>query len=162
MGHFVGIIHKDNRTDYGVCFPDFPGCISAGRTLQEAYEMGQEALQGHIAVMQEYGDPLPKKPMTLDAAAKHPFASAALSFFVVTAEYPSKLARINITMEESLIKEIDMISRNRSAFLTEAARLLMDRFSTNRQLARSALTGEFAMTNKKKSVKSSPPQLNPA
>jgi len=54
MSRFVGIIHKDKASDYGVSFPDFPGCITAAETLEEAFDMALEALQGHIDVMYEY------------------------------------------------------------------------------------------------------------
>ena len=34
--NYIALIHKDARSDYGVSFPDFPGCITAGKTLDEA------------------------------------------------------------------------------------------------------------------------------
>jgi predicted RNase H-like HicB family nuclease len=52
---YIAIIHKEPNSDFGVSFPDFPGCITAGRTLGEARDMAAEALAGHIAVMQERG-----------------------------------------------------------------------------------------------------------
>ena len=27
---YTGLIHKDTDSDYGVSFPDLPGCITAG------------------------------------------------------------------------------------------------------------------------------------
>ena len=27
---YIGLIHKDAGSDYGVSFPDFPGCVTAG------------------------------------------------------------------------------------------------------------------------------------
>lgn len=62
MTKFIGIIHKDKDSDFGVSFPDFPGCVTAGNTAQEAFEMAHEALQGHIDVMHEFGQELPSKP----------------------------------------------------------------------------------------------------
>ena len=43
---YVAIIHKDHDSDFGVSFPDFPGCITAGLTLDEAKGMALEALTG--------------------------------------------------------------------------------------------------------------------
>jgi len=122
MAQFAGIIHKAKKSDYGVCFPDFPGCITAGKTLQEAYSMAREALRGHIETMLEYGDPLPNRPMTLDEAQEHEFAENALTLFVVEAPLPSKSHRINITMDQDVIDAIDSVTDNRSAFLEQAAR----------------------------------------
>ncbi|HVT82438.1 MAG TPA: type II toxin-antitoxin system HicB family antitoxin, partial [Phycisphaerae bacterium] len=51
MRHYVALIHKEPRSDYGISFPDFPGCISAGSTVQEALAMGVEALAGHMELM---------------------------------------------------------------------------------------------------------------
>ncbi len=119
---FAGIIHKDKDSDYGVCFPDFPGCITAGSTMQEAFLMAQEALQAHIDIMHEYGDPLPSEPMTLDEAQTHEFAENAVGYFMVSAHLPTKPKRINIMMDEGLIRAIDAVSNNRSAFLAQAAK----------------------------------------
>ncbi len=48
MRHYIALIHKDPDTEYGVSFPDFPGCISAGSSLDEARAMGIEALAFHV------------------------------------------------------------------------------------------------------------------
>ncbi len=93
MATFIGIIHKGKNSDYGVCFPDFPGCIAAGITLDDAMEMASEALRGHIEVMHEYGDEMPAKPMTLENAKKHEFATGADIFIAVDAPLPSKPVR---------------------------------------------------------------------
>lgn len=57
MAHYIALIHKDANSDYGVSFPDFPGCISAGSTLEEARRMGAEALALHIAVFHQPAPP---------------------------------------------------------------------------------------------------------
>jgi predicted RNase H-like HicB family nuclease len=121
MAQFVGIIHKEKGSDYGVCFPDFPGCVTAGSTMQEAFEMAREALRGHIDTMREYGDPLPKKPMTLDMAQKHELAAGAVSYFMVDTYLPAKAKRVNVTINEDILRDIDAITDNRSAFLEAAA-----------------------------------------
>ena len=46
---FIAFLRKDDGSDYGVEFPDVPGCVSAGRTVEEARTMAAEALAGHIA-----------------------------------------------------------------------------------------------------------------
>lgn len=71
MVHYIALIHKDADTDYGVSFPDFPGCISAGKTMDEALIMGREALDGHIRLMAEDGETIPE-PSTMDAVLLNP------------------------------------------------------------------------------------------
>lgn len=62
---YLAIIHKEPDSDYGVSFPDFPGCITAGSTLEEASEMGREALAFHVRGMIEDGEE-PLRPQRLD------------------------------------------------------------------------------------------------
>jgi predicted RNase H-like HicB family nuclease len=45
---YIAHLHKDRKSDFGVSFPDFPGCVAAGRTLEEARRMAIEALAFHI------------------------------------------------------------------------------------------------------------------
>lgn len=78
---YVAIIHKDRDSDFGVSFPDFPGCITAGQTLEEAKNMAREALTGHIAVMRDGGDPIPD-PSSLDMVMRHPEFRGGVAFLV--------------------------------------------------------------------------------
>lgn len=59
MTSHIGLIHKDADCDYGVLFPDFPGCISAGATLDEARVNAAEALALQVEGLIVDGDPLP-------------------------------------------------------------------------------------------------------
>lgn len=36
MTPYIGLIRKDPASDHSVDFPDFPGCVTAGRALEEA------------------------------------------------------------------------------------------------------------------------------
>ncbi len=57
--NYLAIIHKDDDSQYGVSFPDFIGCITAGETLDKAKELAQEALTFHIDGMIQDGEELP-------------------------------------------------------------------------------------------------------
>ena len=81
---YVAILHKDPDSDFGVSFPDFPGCITAGRTIEEAKEMALEALTGHVQVMLEGGETLPD-PSRLDRVMSDPQFGDGTPF-VVTVE----------------------------------------------------------------------------
>ena len=41
---YIAYLHKDRDSDFGVSFPDFPGCVTAGRTLARSAYMVQSAL----------------------------------------------------------------------------------------------------------------------
>jgi predicted RNase H-like HicB family nuclease len=53
-------------SSFGITFPDFPGCTSAGTKLQETVGRGHEALAAHIELMAECHEPIPE-PTPLDA-----------------------------------------------------------------------------------------------
>jgi len=44
---------------YSMDFPDLPGCVSAGKGLEEALAMAREALSLHLFGMLEDGDEIP-------------------------------------------------------------------------------------------------------
>ncbi len=71
MTYYIAVIHEQLDADYEICFPDFPGCITAGTSLMGARDMAIQALEGHVHVMREYGDPLPV-PSTADDIALNP------------------------------------------------------------------------------------------
>ena len=118
---YIAYLHKDKKSDYGVSFPDFPGCITAGSTLEEARRMAVEALSLHIAGMQEDGEQVPE-PSTLDNLQNDPAMRVAVAF-LVEAKGPEKTVRINITARESQIAEID--HRARAAKLSRSAYMVI-------------------------------------
>jgi len=81
---YIGLIHKDADSDYGVSFPDLPGCISAGSTLEEARAMAAEALALHLDGLEEDGAVVPP-PSSANAVFGHPDAADALAIIVVEA-----------------------------------------------------------------------------
>ena len=66
MSQYIALIHKEANSDYGVSFPDFPGCVTAGSTVEEALVMAREALVGHIEAMIEKGLAI-AEPSSMDA-----------------------------------------------------------------------------------------------
>ena len=123
---YIAYLHKDKKSDYGVSFPDFPGCITAGTTLEKARRMAAKALSFHIAGMQEDGAAIPESS-TLDDLQNDPAMKGALAFLVeVTTQ--EKTVRINITARESQIAEIDRRAT--------AAKLSRSAYIVNRALGR--------------------------
>jgi predicted RNase H-like HicB family nuclease len=114
---YIAYLHKNKNSDYGVSFPDFPGCITAGSTLEEARRMAAEAISLHIAGMLDDGEAIPE-PSTLDDLRGDPAIEDAVAF-LVQAEEPERTVRINITAREGEIAEID--SRARAARLSRSA-----------------------------------------
>ena len=120
MTSYIGLIRKDIDSDFGVDFPDFPGCVSAGDTLDEARRMAQEALKLHVGGMVEDGEKLPT-PSRLDAIMADAENADAVAFLVTLPEPADRTVRVNITLPERLLRRIDARAKNRSAFLARAA-----------------------------------------
>jgi predicted RNase H-like HicB family nuclease len=126
MGTYIALLRKEKDSDFGVDFPDFPGCITAGRTLEEAHKAASEALRFHIKGMLEDGDPIPE-PTSLDEIMADPSNVGTVPFLVTVPD--TKTKRVNITLPESDLEVIDAYTRrhkmSRSAFLLEAAKRVM-------------------------------------
>ena len=119
MTSYIGLIRKDTDSDFGVDFPDFPGCISAGTTL-EARRMAQEALELHVGGMIEDGEALPVGSC-LETIMADPENADAVAFVVTVPDAADRTVRVNITLPERLLRRIDERVKNRSAFLARAA-----------------------------------------
>ena len=121
MTDYIALLRKEAASDYGVDFPDFPGCVTAGKTLEDARRMASQALELHVEGMLEDREPIPE-PSSLDAVMADPANRGAVVFIVEISARPAKTVRINITMPEDLLREIDRTTKNRSRFLADAAK----------------------------------------
>jgi predicted RNase H-like HicB family nuclease len=121
MASYIALLRKEARSDYGVDFPDFPGCVSAGRTLDEARRMAGEALALHIHGMLEDGAAMPA-PSSLETVMEDPHNRDAVGFLVDVPTQAARTVRVNVPLPEELVAAIDRVTTNRSRFLSEAAR----------------------------------------
>lgn len=121
---YIAYLHKDRDSDFGVSFPDFPGCITAAKTLEEARRFAAEALTMHIEGMLQDDEAIPA-PSTLDVLAKDSARKGAVCFLVTVSPKVDKPVRINITARESQLHKIDELAARagmtRSAFLIQSA-----------------------------------------
>ena len=130
MQAYVAVIRKDNDTDYGVDSPDFPACISAGTTIDEAVALGREALAGHVAVMTEYGEEIPNPTDTETILSGLRNRDDFVALFLASIP-PSavKSVRVNITVPKPWLRQIDNYARrhgiSRSALLVESSMKVM-------------------------------------
>jgi predicted RNase H-like HicB family nuclease len=126
---YIAFIHKDPDSVYGVSFPDVPGCISAGDTIDDAVRNAVEALSGHIRMLEVDGDPVPS-PRDFDAIMNDPdlaeHREGAMTTIVPLVRDRGSSTRINVSLDLGLLEAIDAAARERgqtrSAFLASAAR----------------------------------------
>jgi predicted RNase H-like HicB family nuclease len=128
MRSYLAFIHKDPGSDYTVTFPDFPTCITAGGTLDEARDMAREALPFHVEGLLADGEQLPA-PMSLEQALDaDPMGRNAVAF-LVDVPFEDPIVRANITVPKGILERIDRYAKaqglSRSAFLTQAAQRAM-------------------------------------
>lgn len=118
---YPAIIDKDPESDYGVIFPDLPGCVSAGTTVAEAIIQAEEALALHLEGMAEDDLDIPS-PSPVEQITEDPDVNR-VAVVMIPVERPGRFLRVNITLEESLLARIDKAAgrRGRSAFLAQAA-----------------------------------------
>ena len=126
MTSYIALIRKEPTSDYGVEFPDLPGCVTAGTDLDDARRMAREALALHIQGLVEDGDEIPS-PSTLETVMQDPVNAGTVAVLIEAPVRVSSAIRVNITLPKDLIEAIDRASSNRSRFLADAARASLKR-----------------------------------
>ncbi|TPK64322.1 type II toxin-antitoxin system HicB family antitoxin [Mesorhizobium sp. B2-3-3] len=128
MKQYIGLIHKDAGSDFGVSFPDFPGVITAGKDLDEARIMAEEALALHIEGLVEDGDAVPE-PSSLEAVMADADNRDGVAILVAAKTEARKTVRINVTLPDDVLQRIDAFAEahgyTRSGFLAKAAEKVM-------------------------------------
>ena len=130
MPRYIALIHRDANPGFGVTAPDCPGATTMADTLQEAVVKGAEALRLWAESVESRGGVIPT-PRPLDAVLADPDVAFELTQGAVPVAIPllmdaGRSARINITLDAGLVREIDAAAKarglTRSAFLASAAR----------------------------------------
>ena len=125
MANYIAVVHKDPKSDFGVSFPDFPGCITAGASIDEAKDLANDALSLHVKGLLEDGEDIPN-PSKLEDIMENPEYSDSVAILVVSiSEAKARSVRVNITVPEDMLRKIDNIAKqrgmSRSSFLVNAA-----------------------------------------
>ena len=127
---FVALVHKAAKKSapYGVIFPDFPGCVAAGETIDEALKHARESILFHMEGMLDAGETIPK-PSSLEKILANPEYKQAIACLMHIIPPTGQLKRVNITMDVGLLLEIDSaahaLGKNRSEFLAASARQML-------------------------------------
>lgn len=100
--YYVAVLRKEPDSDWGVDFPDVPGCISAGATHQEALIAAKEALQGHLDVLHDLGERIPEPLTDPNAAIARYEPGEQTAVALIEAQPPAKTIRVNITIQDRL------------------------------------------------------------
>ena len=82
MTHYIAIVEEEEGKAFGVWFPDLPGCLSAGDTLNDAMVNAAEALEAWIDVTREHGGSVPP-PRSLTELRRDPEAANDIARYMV-------------------------------------------------------------------------------
>ena len=63
------VIIEQGPTSFGAYVPDFPGCVAAGESHEEAVALIREAIELHIESLRENGEPLPSPHSCVEKVA---------------------------------------------------------------------------------------------
>ncbi|MDO5644020.1 MAG: type II toxin-antitoxin system HicB family antitoxin [Paracoccus sp. (in: a-proteobacteria)] len=125
MIYFTAIVHKGEGSAYGLTFPDLPGAFAAADDWNSIPAAAAEALDLW------FEDQPDVVPASLEAIRSRPDVRAELESGAVLMPVPyipadTAVARVNVTMDRSLLRAIDETAKargmTRSSFIASAAR----------------------------------------
>jgi antitoxin HicB len=67
-GHFNIALRPEPEGGFTAIVPALPGCVTHGRTLDEAKEMARDAIVGYIESLRKHHEPIPTDNETLMAS----------------------------------------------------------------------------------------------
>lgn len=117
-------VFEPGKDGYGVYFPDLPGCISFGKTFEEAQLEATDALGLHIYGMEKDGESLPEpsKVPEVDPDTAPGFLVSPVSVFpdMVKNELDNKRVKTNTTLPAWLKEAAEQKGVNYSRILETA------------------------------------------
>jgi len=124
--------YEDGKNGYSVVFPDLPGCFSAGDDYDDAYRMAHEALAFHLEGLKNENMIIPEARTLEKIKSKwsewkeweNNYSFLVVPIIVFPAN--EKSVRVNVMLPEGTLRRIDAVSKNRSAFLANAAQYFLD------------------------------------
>jgi predicted RNase H-like HicB family nuclease len=124
---------QGNDGAYQIFTPDLPGCSTHENSIDLGLDSIQQSIKSHLAILAEYGEKIPnarsievlRKEFELENP--HTFSQAFWTFIDIDiTPYLGKSHKINVTLPELLIKQIDdKVSKStdyktRSGFIANA------------------------------------------
>ena len=125
MTYYIGLVHKEDQSSFGVQFPDVPGCFSAADTMDDLVGNASEALS---LWAEDTAMPPPRRieDIVKDRGIADELAAGAFLISVPLTENDARVVSANISLERGMLKAIDAAAKRRkltrSAFLAQAAR----------------------------------------
>jgi len=106
---YFAVFEPTGNGGYSVYFPDLPGCISCGNTIDEAQTMATEALGLHLYGLEKDNDkiPSPSKPPEVDSETAKGYFLEPITVYpdIFKNEMDNRAVKTNLTIP-AWLKEI--------------------------------------------------------
>ncbi len=119
---FTHDVEEGNEYEYSVTFPDFPGCITEGKTLEHAAEMAREALALHIYGMEDDGDPMPSPSKWVHTEVNEALVLITVNMDAFRENMANRAIKKTLTIPAALNERAERAGINFSQVLQEALR----------------------------------------
>lgn len=105
--------------NYKTSVPDLPGCECNGENIDIALNKINDAIAAHLSILAEYGEPIPHATTIEEHLENYPHVIWGIVDIDIT-PYLGKSHKINVTLPELLIKQIDDRVSKSSAYKTRS------------------------------------------
>jgi predicted RNase H-like HicB family nuclease len=127
MKYVIVFENTNNPALYQVKVPDLPGCSINVDSIDLGLEKISQSIKSHLAILAEYGEKIPpalsiethRKQYAFENPHTHAQAFWAIVDIDISA-YLGKSHKINVTLPELLIKQIDERVSKSSAYKTRS------------------------------------------
>ena len=116
---YPAIFLKEN-VGYSVSFPDLDGCFTDGDTLEEAFEMAQEALGLYLVSLEERNICIPASRDISDIDCSENEFASLVSTSIVKYRRKNKSIKKTLTIPQWLNEEAELRHINFSSVLQKA------------------------------------------
>ena len=116
MTSYVGLI--DGKAGaYGVYFPDLPGCVAMGATIDKAIANAADALRDWVEATEKKGGQIPA-PRARESLAEDPDAAEMLSEGALVVRIPlvretGRPVKANLSLDAGVLAAIDEEAKRR-------------------------------------------------
>src|SRR6267378_5130335 len=115
---YPAVLERGAKGTFGAWFPDFPGCVAAGKSHEEAIEKAENTLAQAVDALIEQDRALPSP--TPFGRIVLPKGCDLLAYFIVGVDPPDPSERVNVYLPKSLIGRVDRraaeLGMSRSSF----------------------------------------------
>jgi predicted RNase H-like HicB family nuclease len=127
MKYVIVFAKISNSELYKVIVPDLPGCSISVESIDLGLEKISQSIKSHLAILAEYGEKIPtalsveshRKEYALENPHTHSQDFWAIVDIDISA-YLGKSHKINVTLPELLIKQIDEKVSKSTAYKTRS------------------------------------------